>query len=69
MQPLQQRAPVPYNVDFLRDYQPNKTFYLSEKERAHLKAIGSNFEQQLEPGTYVKRILDRLLIDLSWNCS
>jgi len=67
--PLQQRRPVPYHPDFLYDYQPNETFYLSESIRKHLRSIGQQFNHELVPGTYVKRILHRLLIDLSWNSS
>jgi len=68
-QPLNTRKPVGYNYDFLFSYEPNKTFYLSEEIRAHLQNIGQQFHQKLEPGTYVKSILNRLLIDLSWNSS
>jgi len=68
-QPLTKRKPVAYKTDFLFSYQPNKTFYLSTKTRMHLLQIGQQFHQKLEPGTYAKRILHRLLIDLSWNSS
>lgn len=68
-QPLTKRKPVGYKTDFLFSYQPNKTFYLSEKIRTHLLKQGQQFHQKLQPGTYVKRILHRLLIDLSWNSS
>jgi len=67
--PLQQRKPVAYKVDFLYRYQPNQTYYLPKKIREHLKAIGQQFNHQLEPGTYVKRVLHKLLIDFSWNSS
>lgn len=68
-QPIATRKQVGYNADFLLSYIPNKTFYLTEKIRAHLLKIGKQFNQKLEPGTYAKRILHRLLIDLSWNSS
>ncbi len=68
-QPLSHRKPVGYNPDFLMSYEPNTTFYLTEKIRTHLRKIGQQFEQKLEPGTYANRILHRLLIDLSWNSS
>lgn len=67
--PLTTRLLVGYNPDFLLSYEPNKTFYLTEKIRAHLHSIGQLFHEKLEPGTYAKRILHRLLIDLSWNSS
>src|SRR3989338_2215200 len=68
-QPLVKRKPVAYKPDFLFSYKPNKTFYLSEKMRGRLSQLGRQFNHELEPGVYVKRILHRLLIDLSWNSS
>jgi Fic family protein len=67
--PLLQRKPVAYQSNFLFDYQANKTAYLSESERQHLHEQGRPFNQPLAAGTYAKRILNRLLIDLSWNSS
>lgn len=67
--PAVARKPTGYSRDFLDDYRPNVSFYLSEAERAHLAEIGrSNFTSQ-PAGTYAKQILNRLLIDLSWNSS
>jgi hypothetical protein len=68
-QSVSARKPVGYNREFLSSYQPNKTFYLSEEHRAHLAQLGKpNFDDQAA-GTYAKQILNRLLIDLSWNSS
>jgi hypothetical protein len=68
-QPLAARKPVGYNREFLESYQPNETFYLSQAQRAHLAQVGKpNFDDQAA-GTYAKQILNRLLIDLSWNSS
>ncbi|PYT95156.1 MAG: hypothetical protein DMG38_28060 [Acidobacteria bacterium] len=68
-QPLTTRKPVGYNREFLESYWPNETFYLSEAQRAHLAQVGKpNFADQAA-GTYAKQILNRLLIDLSWNSS
>jgi hypothetical protein len=68
-QPVNARKPVGYNRKFLDSYRPNETFYLSEEQRAHLAQLGKpNFENQAA-GTYAKQILNRLLIDLSWNSS
>ncbi len=68
--PLSQRKPVTYNREFLTSYRPNEDFYLSEKERHALAKLSQN---DLQPnqlaGTYAKQILQRLLIDLSWNSS
>ena len=68
-QELNQRTPVGYNQDFLRSYEPNKTFYLSEDQRRALMATG-RVEAVVHPaGTYARNILNRLLIDLSWSSS
>lgn len=67
--PADQRPQVGYRRDFLDSYRPNASFYLSMKERNHLRLIGRS-EQAPEPaGTHAHRILDRMLIDLSWNSS
>ena len=63
------RKPVGYNREFLDSYRPNETFYLSQEQRGHLAQVGKpNFSDQAA-GTYAKQILNRLLIDLSWNSS
>lgn len=68
-QDIAARKPVGYNRQFLDSYRPNVTFYLSEAQRAHLAQVGKpNFAEQAA-GTYAKQILNRLLIDLSWNSS
>jgi hypothetical protein len=46
-----------------------ETAYLSAAERAHLRKIGTQQSGQMPAGTYAKHILNRLLIDLSWNSS
>jgi hypothetical protein len=68
-QPPAARKPAGYNRQFLDPYRPNVSFYLSTVERAHLADVGKpNFAPEVA-GTYAKQILDRLLIDLSWNSS
>jgi hypothetical protein len=68
-QPIAARKPVGYNRVFLDSYQPNKTFYLTEAERARLAEVSKpNFSDQAA-GIYAKQILNKLLIDLSWNSS
>lgn len=68
-QPVAAREPVGYNHDFLESYRPNKNFYLSEAERVHLEAIGQSEQARQPAGTFAREILNRLLIDLSWNSS
>lgn len=63
------RDPVGYRISFLDEYQPNETHYLSDRLRAHLDEVGSLAQRRLPAGTYARQILDRLLIDLSWNSS
>ncbi|MBS0253612.1 MAG: Fic family protein [Proteobacteria bacterium] len=67
--PTTQRKPVAYNREFLSNYKPNKTFYLSAEERARLRAVGSPSDVTRPAGTYAQAIIARLLIDLSWNSS
>lgn len=68
--PLIQRRPVGYNRTFLDAYRPNQTFYLPQSTRSELSALGRPFNGHILPaGTYARHILDRLLIDLSWNSS
>lgn len=67
--PLQQRAPVGYDQSFLEQYHPNDTFYLSQSLREHLANTGKSSAEEMPAGTYARQILDRLLIDLSWNSS
>jgi len=68
-QPIQARRPIGYNREFLDKYRPNETFYLSESMRNHLFEIGKSPESERPAGTYARQILNRLLIDLSWNSS
>ncbi len=68
-QPLAARTPVGYDRGFLDSYRPNESAYLSARERAHLEAVGRPRMAEQPAGTYARRILDRLLIDLSWNSS
>jgi len=68
-QPIQDRRPVGYNQAFLDEYQPNETFYLTADIRQHLFTLGHSTGGQRPAGTYIRQILSRLLIDLSWNSS
>jgi hypothetical protein len=63
------RNPVGYNRDFLESYEPNISSYLTEQEKNKLLDLGKTARQNEPAGTYAKDILQRLLIDLSWNSS
>ena len=67
--PVEARKPVGYERAFLEGYRPNETAYLSAKERAHLRKVGTPQIAEQPAGTYAKQVLTRLLIDLSWNSS
>jgi hypothetical protein len=67
--PIQQRKPVGYNSAFLNRYKPNKDGYLTQKELQQLARIGRTTGFDQPAGTYAREILNRLLIDLSWNSS
>lgn len=69
-QPLAGRVPVGYNRDFLSHYVPGETWYLSAAARARLEELGTRTVGPQQPaGTYARQILNRLLVDLSWNSS
>jgi Fic family protein len=63
------RTPVGYNREFLELYEPNITSYLTDTEKKTLAESGKTERQNEPAGTYAKDILQRLLIDLSWNSS
>jgi len=67
--PLMERKIVGYNRSFLDSYKPNDSAYLTSVDRAHLHKIGAVPMGNQPAGTYSRKILDRLLIDLSWNSS
>ncbi len=66
--PYYERAPVGYRREFLDAYVPGKTAYLSDADRASLAAAGA-YPESLPAGTYARRILTRLLVDLAWASS
>ena len=67
--PPEARKPVGYNRAFLDSYRPNESFYLTPAERARLREVGTPKIAEQPAGTYARQILNRLLIDLSWNSS
>ena len=67
--PLAQRTPVGYQSHFLASYLPNETTYLTPAMKEELARLGQVGVSHLPAGTYVRQVMDRLLIDLSWNSS
>jgi len=67
--PIQQRKPTGYKSEFLHRYRPNQDSYLTPEEMQKLAGTGKTARLDQPAGTYAKEILNRLLIDLSWNSS
>lgn len=68
-QPQQQRLAREYQRNFLLDYTPNRSAYLTAAQKESLYSFDKSFQGEAAAGTFAKKILDRLLIDLSWNSS
>ena len=67
-QPLGSRTPVSYERKFVDDYQPNVSSLLPQSLAETLHAEGRMSGQQ-PAGTYARKVLEQLLIDLSWASS
>lgn len=67
--PRDQRQPSTYERAFLDAYRPNESFYLDGGQRTRLHDLGRTPQAEAPAGTYARQILERLLIDLSWNSS
>lgn len=67
--PLHTRSPVGYRREFLDDYRPGHTEYLSPALKARLAALGQTPAAAEPAGTYARQMLERFLLDLSWNSS
>lgn len=63
------RKKTAYNADLIDSYVPNKTQYISNEMRSSMSKAGVRFDKELAAGTYAKNIVQRLLIDLSYNSS
>ncbi|ASL48631.1 hypothetical protein bAD24_III14625 [Burkholderia sp. AD24] len=66
--PLGTRKPVSYQRAFIDGYQPNVTSLLPASLAAQLQEKGKSRDQQ-PAGTYARKVLEQLLIDLSWSSS
>ncbi|MET4130742.1 Fic family protein [Roseovarius sp. MBR-6] len=67
--PYNRRPPVAYSPEFLDAYVPNRTFYIPEADRERLRNAGQPVGGMIKAGTYARRILEQLLVDLSWASS
>lgn len=66
--PLGARTPVTYRREFVDAYKPNETFLLPPALAGELFTLGRLPGQQ-PAGTYARKVLEQLLIDLSWSSS
>ena len=66
--PPDQRPPASYRQAFLDDYRPTAG-HLSQADLDELSKAGQMAADPAPAGTYARGILDRMLIDLSWNSS
>lgn len=65
--PPQKRPRVAYDSALLRDYEPNRTAWLSREELDNLHAAGG--DRRLDGSTYARAIAQKLLVDLSYASS
>jgi Fic family protein len=66
--PIGTRAPVSYQRKFVDDYRPNHSSLLPAALADGLLAEG-RMQGQQPAGTYARKVLEQLLIDLSWYSS
>ena len=67
--PYNRRSPISYKPEFLDAYVPDKTWYLSQADRDRMLEAGRPQGGAMPAGTYARRILEQLLVDLSWASS
>jgi len=67
-QPLGAREPVGYERQFVDNYRPNQSLLLPPALAEALAAEGATPGQQ-PAGTYARKVLEQLLVDLSWSSS
>lgn len=68
LQPIGLRTPVTYRREFVDGYVPNQSTLLPSTLAADLVRAGRAHGQQ-PAGTYARKVLEQLLIDLSWHSS
>lgn len=66
--PLAARDPVTYRREFVEDYIPNETWLMPRSLAEELYRARRLREQQ-PAGTYARKVLEQLLVDLSWSSS
>lgn len=66
-QPLHARTPTSYQRALLDGYVPQQTAYLPTALRERLRGLGRTPDAGQPAGTYARHVLERFLLDLSWN--
>ncbi len=66
--PYIQRPSIVYRKGFIDHYIPNENSYLNKEDKQRLYEVG-RLVPPIQAGTYARRILERLLVDLSWASS
>jgi fido (protein-threonine AMPylation protein) len=66
-QPVHARSPTSYRRAFLDSYVPQQTSYLSPELRERLRGLGQTPAAHQPAGTWARHVLERFLLDLSWN--
>jgi fido (protein-threonine AMPylation protein) len=66
--PLASREPVSYQREFVENYQPNATALMPPALAEALYQEG-RMQGQQPAGTYARKVLEQLLVDLSWSSS
>lgn len=64
-EPLGTRKPITYQRSFVDNYIPNASSFLPALLASQLYEAGRS-KDQLPAGTYARKVLEQLLIDLSW---
>ncbi len=67
--PYNRRRLAVYRKKFVDRYVPNKSFYLGRDDRQRLHEVGRPMPPERQAGAFARRILERLLVDLSWASS
>jgi hypothetical protein len=65
--PLHLRPPVTYRRTFLDSYVPQETHYVPLAVRVRLRGVGLTPDAHQPAGTYARPVMERFLLDLSWN--
>jgi Fic family protein len=65
--PIYTRSPATYSEEWVASYVPNQSRYLTAEQRSQLHAQGKRSPLYGQAGTYIQKIYNRLLVDLSYN--